>query len=417
MGGNTINFSERAIEKLTYADSGKQVTYRDSGPQAVPGLILLVSSGAKTFYAYKKVNGRPVRSRLGQSPGLTVEDARKLARKELGKMDVGITTAQEKLEKKKSEKLEKSLQDVFDSWIELHAKARKRTWKADEWQFGKYLSDWKERKLATITHSEITALHATIGTVNGEYAANRLLALLTSLFNFARRMGFYTVESPCLDIEKFEEVKRTRFLQEDELPRFFDALKSEPDQTARDAILMMLYTGQRRDNVLSMQWKEINFEREYWTIPFGKTKSKKEYVVPFVDPAMKILRERQGKTESEWVFPSQRRDNHIQEPKGPWRDILAGTHLKKNKNDESKKISDLHFHDLRRTLASYMAITGTPELIISSMLGHSVASVTGIYARLNLAPVKDAMERAVEYILEKGKMIPATREKKGAISA
>jgi integrase len=88
-------------------------------------------------------------------------------------------------------------------------------------------------------------------------------------------------------------------------------------------------------------------------------------------------------------------------PQPAWENILSEAEIK-----------DLRFHDLRRTLASYMAIVGTPELIIAAMLGHSVASVTGIYARLNLTPVRAAAEQAVQYMLEKGEMKETGKVKK-----
>jgi len=104
------------------------------------------------------------------------------------------------------------------------------------------------------------------------------------------------------------------------------------------------------------------------------------------------------------VFPSPAsKTGHTVEPTKDWNTLL-----------ERAGIENFRIHDLRRTLASYMAVTGTPELIISAMLGHAAATVTGIYARLNVAPVRDAMETAVRYMLkhstldQESKIIPFT---------
>jgi integrase len=90
-------------------------------------------------------------------------------------------------------------------------------------------------------------------------------------------------------------------------------------------------------------------------------------------------------------------DNYLQEPKKPWARILR-----------QAGIENMRLHDLRRSLGAWMAISGASLLIISQCLGHKVASssVTGIYARLSLEPVRQAMETAVRAMLRKGGVIP-----------
>jgi integrase len=390
MAGNQVNFTKGNIESIPLPEKG-YIMYHDTG---TPGLVLRVyPSGRKTFYLYRKVNGKPEYVKIGFFPKDTPENARKRAKD----INSEITLDMNSPEKMRSKKVEYTLRETFESFIQLHAKGHKKTWQADEWQFNKYLSHWSTRKLSSFQHNDIKALHAKIGTDHGLYTANRVFALLNSLFTFARRMGFTDKENPCIGIQKFREEKRDRFLQESELPRFFDALMKEQDTAARDCIFMMLLTGQRRSCVLSMRWDEIDLKRAEWRIPPEKMKSKEIQRVPLVIEAVRILLARNAKSESEWVFPSARIESHILQPKNSWRRVLM-----------QAEISDLHFHDLRRSLASYMAITGASLLTIAQMLGHSIASqsVTGIYARLSIDPIRQAMETAVRAMLRKGGMIP-----------
>ena len=383
-------FTKTAIEGLSLPILGKRICYYDT---KVPGLELrITSTGVRTFNLLRKIEGRTERVRIGGFPAVTVENARRRASEINGSIAQGENPAQSK----RTLKSESSLRETFDSFIKLHAKGHKKTWQGDVWQFEKYLSSLGNRKLSSIRPADVKTLHAHLGTEHGVYTANRVFALLSSIFNFARRMGF-TGENPCSGIQKFREEKRDRFIQESELPRFFEAVMSESDTTARDCILMMLLSGQRRACALSMRWDEIDFDRAEWRIPAEKMKSGEIHRVPLVGEAIRILRDRSAKSESEWVFPSERRENHIREPKGPWTLIL-----------ENAGISDLRFHDLRRTLASYMAITGASLLTIAQMLGHKVASssVTGIYARLSLEPVRQAMETAVRAMLVHRGIIP-----------
>jgi hypothetical protein len=118
-------------------------------------------------------------------------------------------------------------------------------------------------------------------------------------------------------------------------------------------------------------------------------KGGKPHAVPLTKRAMEIIEARRQYADSEWVFPSQRegerasKSGHIQEPKAAWKRVT-----------DAAGLDDVTLHDLRRTLASHMAIHGTSEAIIAKMLGHSSQSVTGIYARLNTEAVRDAMESA-----------------------
>ena len=67
--------------------------------------------------------------------------------------------------------------------------------------------------------------------------------------------------NPVRGIKRNREKSRDRFLQSDELPRFFHALAEEENQTMRDYFLLSLLTGARRANMLSMQWADVNLER------------------------------------------------------------------------------------------------------------------------------------------------------------
>ena len=150
-----------------------------------------------------------------------------------------------------------TLDELFKSWLENYAKAHKklRSWEDDQKQFDRYLTDWKARRVSTITETDVRALHLKIGTNHGKYSANRLLALLSSVFNFSKR------PNPTKGVEKYREKSRDRFLHPDEIPRFIKALTDEPNETVRDFIWLCLLTGGRRSNVQEMRWDEVSLER------------------------------------------------------------------------------------------------------------------------------------------------------------
>jgi integrase len=192
-----------------------------------------------------------------------------------------------------------------------------------------------------------------------------------------------------LGIRKFPEKSRDRFLQASELPRFFKALNEEPNETLRDYIFISLLTGARRSNVLSMRWNELNLEQGTWKIP--RTKTGDSQTVTLTTEAIEILKARKKETSSVFVFPGSGRTGHLVEPKTGWRRIL-----------ERAGIKDLRIHDLRRTLGSWQAITGSSLPIIGKSLNHKNASTTQIYARLNLDPVRESVQKATVAMIKAG---------------
>jgi len=374
-----LNFTKRALESLPLPEPGKRATYHDA---KIRGLILRVTSqGTRTFQVYRKVNGRPERVTIGTFPGVTVEQARKQA----AEVNATIAKGENPNAKRRALRAEMTLHELFDLYLERHAKVHKRSWQEDQAQYTRYLKPWANRKLSSIRKSDVQALHAKTGKNIGVYAANRLLALLHTLFNKAIDWGFEQ-PNPAQGVKKFREQSRDRFLEADELPRFFQSLAEEPNTTLRDYFLIALLTGARRANVLAMRWEDINLERATWVIP--QTKAGSHQAVPLVPDVVNILESRNTLSNSPWVFPGHGSTGHLVEPRKAWERIL-----------KRAGIENLRIHDLRRSLGSWQAATGANLSIIGKSLGHTNVSTTAIYARLNLDPVRAAMETATQAML------------------
>ena len=230
-------------------------------------------------------------------------------------------------------------------------------------------------------------LHKKIGRENGVVTANIALKLLHVMFNKAiNEWRIWSGENPAHGIKKFPEQSRDRFLQSDELPRFFQAVAEEPNETIRDYVLISLLTGARRTNVLEMRWQDVNFERAEWRI--GMTKNGTPQTVTLSPEALDVLRNRKPQEEAVFVFPGIGKQGHLAEPKKGWTRIL-----------ERAGIADLRIHDLRRTLGSWQAKTGASMVIIGKSLNHKSQSTTAIYARLDLDPVRQSVNTATSAMM------------------
>jgi integrase len=274
---------------------------------------------------------------------------------------------------------------LFTEYLEKHSKVHKRSWAYDEREVNKFLKHWFNRKISSIEKAEVERLHAKVGKDSGLYQANRLLERIRSIFNKAADWG-WDGANPATGIKKYREKSRDRFLQPEELPRFFEALANEPNEAARDFFMISLLAGARKSNTLAMRWEEINFHAATWRIP--QTKNDDPQVVHLSPQAMAILTERKLHSLSPWVFPGAGASGHFADPKKAWVRIL-----------KEAGIADLRIHDLRRTLGSWQAATGANSYIIGKSLGHRSQQSTAVYARLNLDPVRESVNKATDAMM------------------
>lgn len=380
-----INFTQAAIKKLPTPASGRSY-YADA---KTPGLSLCIwSTGVKAFELYKRMGGRPTRLKIGRFPEVTVEQARK----EVAKLTGEIARGKDPAEDRRKARGETTVSELFTLYLEGHAKHHKRTWKEDQAQYDRYLSPWKGRRLSQVRKADVAGLHAKIGKGNGPYAANRLLALLSVMFNYAASLG-YEGANPAKGVKKFKEQSRDRFLRADELRAFFESLADETDDTWRDFFVLALLTGARRANMECMKWADIELTRGLWRISEAESKNKEPLLCVLAPAAVEILQRRQTDNAdrnepSEYVFPSWGPSGHITEPKSAWKRII-----------DRAGIKDLRLHDLRRTLGSWQAAMGASLPIIGRSLGHKNIATTAVYARLDLDPVRESVNAATVAIM------------------
>jgi integrase len=142
-----------------------------------------------------------------------------------------------------------------------------------------------------------------------------------------------------------------------------------------------------------MRWADVNLERAEWRIE--RTKNDDPQTVTLSPEAVEILRNRKPERAEKFVFPGKGKRGHLVEPRKGWERIL-----------KSAGIDDLRIHDLRRSLGSWQARSGASLAIVGKSLGHKTSKATEIYARMDLDPVRQSVERATSAILEAGGLKP-----------
>lgn len=386
-----FNFTQSRLRKLPVPDMGR-ATYRDA---RTPGLMIRVSAtGHKAAYLSRKVKGRHIKLRLGAWPDDfgTVKALRDTAEATLGDLEDAAA-------KRQAIRREATLADLWARWEDyMRAHKKPKSQVEDERYYHTHLSKWARRSVSEITRSDVAGLHSHVGRKHGKYTANRLLALASAMFSEGRRAGLFSGENPCAGIRRFKEETRDRWLDGAELKAFFEALYQEADPFP-DYFTLLLLTGARRSNVMTMRWEQLDLQRGLWRIP--ETKSGMPVVIPLVGPAVAILtRRKQEANGQEWVFPGRTRAGHIGPPTAAWRRVCNRAGLQ-----------DAKLHDLRRTLGSWMAVGGSSLPIVGKALGHRSIQATEVYARLSVDPVREAVEKAGRAMLEAGGLKKLVEEK------
>ncbi|PKY10056.1 hypothetical protein B1757_12305 [Acidithiobacillus marinus] len=363
---------------------GKRITVYD---ETQKGLCIRVTpAGAKAFYCVRKVEGKVEWVRIGDAAAVTIETARTTTAEIINDIARGTNPA----EQKRIKKAEMTFSDLFAEWVKECKAKGKKSLGNDERNYRLHLQGIAKKKLSEIERTHIRTLHRKVTTGAGIYQANRVLALTRAVFNFGiKTLDIPNLTNPAAGLKMNREESRDRRLHLDEMPKFFEALATEPNRDMRDYFMLSLLTGARRSNVLAMTWAEINLDRRTWTIPGSKAKAKDNIVVPLTDAAIDVLKARAEASGAQgWVFPGSGATGHLVEPKKAWKGLL-----------QRAGIEDLRLHDLRRSLASFQIDAGVSLAVIGKGLGHHSQQTTAVYARLAQDPVADAWQKGTDAIL------------------
>ncbi|ALA60187.1 tyrosine-type recombinase/integrase [Nitrospira moscoviensis] len=234
---------------------------------------------------------------------------------------------------------------------------------------------WCDRLPAEITRKEIRLWY--LGLESRPAAANKAATFLRGLYNWAIRMELLTCPNPVTGLIRFRQYARERFLTAEEVRRFMVGLPYLPIKP-RAFLSVLLMTGSRRGEALGMRWSEIDLEHRLWRKSRTKNGTSQLVQIPVqVADALSLL-----PRESEWVFPGANgRHWSTTSADKTWAAIRARWNM-----------NDVTLHDLRRSCASYMAISGENLPTIQNVLNHRSLHQTSVYARLNIGAVGRALQ-------------------------
>jgi integrase len=421
--------TDAAVQKLT-AEKGQRVDYFDV---TLPGFGLRVSGptprnpeGRRSWMLFYRFGGEQKRLTLEPGyPAMGLGDARKAAGDALALLDKGQDPAAAKAAvKAEAARKRDTFQTVMDEFIKRHMEGKRRSPRYVEdvrRNFSNHvLPRWADRDIKSITRRDVIELLDAIvdkGTdvkgadgkkkhvKGGPISANRVLAAVRALFNWALRRGLIESTPASLVERPGEENQRERVLTADELRVIWTetaALGTPVIQFFRTAMML----GQRREETAGMRWADLDLEDKVWTIPAEMTKAGRLHIVPLPQAVADMLKAMPHKTflnaknETElslYVFTG-----NGKAPISGYSAIKKRLDAKVTEARKKAEVADIAawtLHDLRRTVATEMARLGVARLTISKVLNHADRSVTGIYDRHGyLAEKRHALETWATYL-------------------
>ncbi|MDU0355783.1 integrase arm-type DNA-binding domain-containing protein [Paraglaciecola aquimarina] len=287
MSDKKFKFTLRRIQNLP--TSTTRTRYYDIDHR---GLILeVLPTGRKVFRSIMRngLTGIINSVTIGPFPSITVEMAIKRHAENVAEITKGNDPNETKRETRRKSITFAELYETYDKDFSAKVKRDERRLSSQEQNkrlFNNHLAnilDYKKRRLSQVTLEQIDSKYASqiIDIIKADKTKsifNKLLTMLTSMFNLAIRKHLIT-SNPFLGEKKFRDTERKRYLQDDEIERFFNAVNQE-EVLYQDIVKMLLFSGQRKTCVLSMRWEELNTGYTVWTIPTTKMKGKEEHTLP-----------------------------------------------------------------------------------------------------------------------------------------
>ncbi len=399
---NRFNFTKKTLTSSTVRTApGTKDTRAYYYDTKLPGLVLSVTSaGTQSFMIYKKVKGKPVRHTLGRFPAMSVEQARRMGQKILGQIATGVNP----LQQKKAERTKSvALSEVFEDFLVARKSLKPVTVHDYQRVMKDAFSDWHKKPILEITKDMVAKRHRQLGE-RSHARANLAMRVLRALFNFAaseyedENGRSLILENPVSRISHtrawFRVERRKSVIKAHELSLWYQAIQTIKTthegyqcHAICDCLLLILFTGLRRSEAMSLRWENIDFKSK--TLTITDTKNHEQHVLPLPDFLYHLLQKRYEEASSALVFPGDGKLGYIIEPRKTIQKITQQTGI------------DFTLHDLRRTFITIAESLDIPAYALKRLLNHKMTQdVTAGYIITDVERLRRPMQQIAEYLLK-----------------
>ena len=383
--------SNRTVEALSVED--RDAVFWDG--ELLGFGVRVYPSGAKVYVVQTRREGRSKRVTVGRHGVISASQARRRAALVIARLKAG----EDPVPSRAAPAAERSVTvaELADRFLREYVAVRCKPWTnvayrgaLDRW----ILPALGRLPVGAVTHGHVAALHYRLRDI--PYRANQVVAILNRMFSLAevwnlRRAG----DHPCRAIRKYPERHRERFLSGEEfrrLGRALDEVEAEAGEgrgrrlgaSAAAALRLLMLTGCRRNEILTLRWKEVDLAAAELRLRDSKTGPR---VVPLSAAAVSVLAALPRVSGNPWVIPGAKPGGRLSNLNDHWLRIRVRAGLE-----------DVRIHDLRHSFASRALALGESLPTIGRLLGHGQVATTARYAHLARDAVKASASRVSDSI-------------------
>jgi integrase len=321
----------------------------------MPGLHVRCFPNRKSFYLYYRTrDGVERKPKLGDVGIITLAKARELAREVLS----DVAGGGDPVAVRRAARTAPTVADLWQRYWDEHARYKKSAS-----QYGRL---WRihvaaglgNHRVLDVRYDDVHRLHRSLERT--PYQANRVLALLSSMFALAERWGWRpTGSNPCQHVSRFRELKRRRYMTVAEAQAIAEGLRKHAATAPQSVafLLLLMLTGARPEEIARAQWDWIRDGALH--LPDSKTGRRTVFLPPSIVRMLNVL-PRTGPT----ILS-------IKSPRNLWETLR-----------KEVGCNDLRVYDLRHSFASVALSAGYTLPQIGELLGHSNPTTTARYAHL-----------------------------------
>lgn len=350
----------------------------------VKGLQLRCFECSKSFYLYYRTKaGAQRKPKLGDWGQITLTQARKVAQE----LMVEVAAGRDPSAIRADARAEPTVADLWEQYWKRRG-SKKKSAEADDRKWRLHIQPrFGKLRLKEVTYTMVADMHDAM--IDTPYEANRVLALLSVMFNFACHPLEWIDRNPVKGVRRYREEKRRRYMKGEEAARIAELLDANAAQNPASVafLYLLILTGARRGEIAAARWDWIKGNVIH--LPDSKTGEKQVYLPP---QALDVL-------------------DRLPRTTGTITGLLTPTKFWERIREEAG-CPDLRMHDLRHSFASAALSAGLSLAQIGELLGHKSTQTTKRYAHLVDDVATAAATAAADNIMATMKKAPAEAEAK-----
>ena len=372
--------TQALVERGPTPERGKSVLHADT---EMRGFYLIVTPTKRSFYVQSLVNGKQVRTKLGDHPSMDAKQARDLARKTLVEMRGGANPNEER---RKAKARGITLRDALD--LHLAAKPLSPRTKEDyRYCCDQYLPDWLDKALAELgaDRAGVRERHRKITEKHGASTADTVFRIFRAVYNRGLREHPELPGNPTANVD-YHGLRRRKVDSNADKLRAWGKAVLALHPVRRDLHLFMILTGMRRTSACEARIDDLDLDTKRLHVPKPKGGAQRAFDLPLSGPLADLLGQRQSESprlhrKSPWLFPADSKSGHVAE---------VAQH----------ELGGLTGHALRHTYATLALQAGVSIAELKFLLNHAAGNVTMGYLNPSLDHLRGYQERASAYVLD-----------------